>query len=229
MFSKCFALLLLFIPVLAQAEQRLVVREGGSITANISATSLNRITVQGDRISAIKGTAGQFHLEKDLSVGQIFIQPTSPEDKAPIHVYITTEKGHTYSLTLLGSDMPAESIILTGPNNQTGVANWDKTASYEAVIVNMIKALHNKEMLEGFSPSEVTKNTYKIKGLLVKSCDSYLGHKLQGLGYEIENISDEELNIKESDFYKPGIRAISILNTSLAPQGKTKLYVVRGV
>jgi conjugal transfer pilus assembly protein TraK len=229
MFSKWITLLLILMPALGQAEQRLVIREGGSITANISATSLNRITVQGDRIAAIKGTAGQFHLEKDLSVGQIFIQPTSPEDKAPIHVYITTEKGHTYSLTLLSNDMPAESIILTGPNHQAEIANWDKTASYEAVIVNMIKALHNKEMLEGFSPSDVTKSTYKIKGLLVKSSDSYLGDKLQGLGYEIENISDEELYIKESDFYKPGIRAISILNTHLAPQSKTKIYIVRSV
>lgn len=229
MFSKWITLVLILMPALGQAEQRLVVREGGSITANISATSLNRITVQGDRISAIKGTAGQFHLEKDLSVGQIFIQPTSPEDKAPIHVYITTEKGNTYSLTLLSSDMPAESIILTGLNPQVGMAHWDKTASYESVIVNMIKALHNKEMLEGFAPSEVTKNTYKIKGLSVKSCDSYLGHKLQGLIYEIENASDEELTLKESDFNQPGIRAISILNTRLAPLGKTKLYVVRGV
>lgn len=229
MFSKGIILALMCMPALAQAEQRLVIREGGSATANISASSLNRLSVQGDRISTIKGTTGQFHLEKDLSLGQIFIQPSALEDKTPIHIYISTEKGNTYSLTLLSNDMPAENVILVSASNQTGVLNWDKTASYETVIVNMIKAMHNNEMLEGFSQSEVTKTKYKINGLQVKNNNSYTGEKLQGLSYEIENISDEELNIKESDFYKSNIRAISILNTKLAPQCKTKLYIVRGV
>jgi conjugal transfer pilus assembly protein TraK len=230
MFNRGVVLALILMPVIGQAEQRLILREGGNATANISASSLNRIAVQGDRIATIKGTTGQFHLEKDLSLGQIFMQPSLPEDKTPIHVYITTEKGSTYSLTLLSNEMPAENVILvSASNNQAGVANWDKTASYETVIVNLIKAMHNQEMVEGFSQSEVTKNTYKIKGLQIKNSDVYTGDKLQGLSYDIENISDEELNIKESDFYKQGVRAISILNTSLAPQGKTKLYIVRGV
>lgn len=227
--NKWVVMLCVFIPAVVQAEQRLVVREGGNVTANIAASALSRIAVQGDRISSIKGNAGQFQLEKDLNLGQIFIQPISPEDKTPIHVYISTEQGHTYSLTLLSNDMPAENIILVSTSTQTGLMNWDKAAPYETAIVSIIKSMHNQSVLEGYSILETTKNNYKIKCLSIKNKDRYQGDKLQGASFEVENSSDQEIYLKESDFYRQGIRAISILNKNLSPQGKTTVYTVSGV
>ena len=89
--------------------------------------------------------------------------------------------------------------------------------------------MHNQVDLEGFTSHEKSKNNYKITGLLVKNKESYIGDKLQGYRYEVENISDDDLEIKEADFYKSGVRAISILNKRLSPQDKTTVYVVRGV
>lgn len=227
--KKTVAMGLLFLPVLAHAEQRLMIRGGGSATANVAISTLNRIAVQGDRIASIKGKTGQFRIEKDLTLGQIFIEPTPTEDKAPIHLYITTEQGYTYSLTLLCEDIPAENIILVSTSTENKLASWDKTASYESTIVNIIKSMHNQVDLEGFTSHEKSKNNYKITGLLVKNKESYIGDKLQGYRYEVENISDDDLEIKEADFYKSGVRAISILNKRLSPQDKTTVYVVRGV
>ena len=229
MSNKLLALLLICLPALGYAEQRLVVRPGGNVTAHIASTSLNRIAVQGDRIASIKGSAGQFQLEKDLNLGQIFIQPNSPEDKTPIHIYLTTEQGNTYSMTLLSADMPAENITLVSTSNQNKLANWDITAPYETVMVNIIKAMHHQAELEGFSLSPATKNNYKIEGLLVTHQDSYLGDKLQGERYQIENVSEDEILLKNADFYKHDVRAISILTKKLPPQGKTSLYIVRGI
>ncbi len=228
MFNKLFLLLLLSIPLVGKAEQRLVVREGGNATANIASSSLNRIAIQGDRISNVKGMTGQFQLEKDLNLGQIFIQPYSPDDKTPIHIYITTELGNTYSLTLLSNDMPAENIILLSTSGQDKSISWENTAPYEAVIVNIIKAMHNHTALEGFYLSQETKNNFQIKGITVKNQERYQGDKLQGNSYEVQNISDDEITLKDSDFYKSGIRAISILNKNLSPQSKTIVYTVSG-
>ena len=216
-------------PVLGYAEQRLVVQQGGNITANIASSALNRIAVQGDRIASIKGSAGQFQLEKDLSLGQIFIRPNSEDDKTPIHIYITTEQGHTYSLTLLSTDMPAENIILVSNSNQNKSANWETTAPYETVLVNIIKAMHNQSELEGFYSKPKSKYNHKIKGLLITNQESYLGDKLQGYHYQVENITENEMILKHADFYKNDVRAISILTKTLPPQGKTSLYIVRGI
>lgn len=231
MFTKLIAFLILGAPILGYAEQRLMVREGGNVTANISATSLNKISVQGDRISMVKGNAGQFQLEKDLTLGQIFIQPIMPEDKSPMHVYLTTEKGRTYSLTLLSTDMPAENIILVSTQNKAEAATWDASSSYEGMIVKIIKAMHNQIPLDGFMDSEPSENkrNYKIKNLMIKNQGNYIGQKLQGHRYQVQNISDNEITLKESDFYHHDVRAISILNKRLAPKGTTILYTVRGV
>lgn len=229
MFNKLIMLLILCMPVLGYAEQRLVVREGGNVTAHISASDLNRISVQGDRILTIKGNAGQFQLEKDLSLGQIFIQPNSPEDKSPIHVYITTEQGQTYSLTLLSTDMPAENITLVSIDHKPGLASWENTAPYEDMIVKIINSMHNQVSLEGFTLiQDKVKNDYKIRNLAVKAQGHYVGAKLQGQRFQVQNISEHEVTLRESDFYKNGVRAISIIHKRIPPQGKAILYIVRG-
>ena len=228
MFNKIIMLLTLSLPALAFAEQRLFIQEGGNVTAKIAASSLNRIAVQDDRIANIKGMTGQFQLEKDLNLGQIFIQPSLPEDKTPIHIYITTEQGKTYSLTLLSNDMPAENIVLVSNSVQDKEISWEKTSSYEAIIVSIIKAMHNDAQLEGFYLSQKAKSDYQIHGLSINGRHAYLGSKLQGYSYEIKNETDDDVTLNTSDFYKHGIRAIAILDKSLPPQCKTTVYVVRG-
>lgn len=109
---KLIVLFILLTSSLSWAEQRLPVQEGESVVASVSAAGLNRIAVQGDRIVSIKGTAGQFQIDKDSQLGQIFIRPTMTDKGEPIYLFVTTEKGATYGLSLLESDLAPGSIVL---------------------------------------------------------------------------------------------------------------------
>lgn len=226
MFKYFLPMMGLFVSFGCIADQRVTVKEGAPITVQVSSSALNRIAVEGDRIQSVKGISGQFQLDKDPHLGQIFIQPAA-ENKEPVHLFLTTELGVTYALSLEASDSAPESIILVPKLQQSLAAKWEKSSSYEQVLTNIMKALHNKTLLEGFSLETINQKLDRVQGVTVTHDKSYLGDKLQGQRLEIHNITKQMIELQEADFYSPGIRAIAVLNKNLQPNDKTVVYLVR--
>ena len=226
--AKRFYLMgLMILPLACFAEQRLPIKEGVSVTATLSSTALNRIVVENDRIASVKGTAGQFLLDKDAELGQIFIQPTMSEQKEPIHLFMTTEKGHTYSLNLLSDKVPAENILLV-PIEQKAVAEkWEKSSDYEVIITNLIKAMHTQTPIDGYLVRLMDKKCPMVANASVNHVKSYCGDKLQGEHYEIKNPHHEPINLSEADFYTAGVRAIAIMHKTLNAKSSTEVYLVK--
>jgi type-F conjugative transfer system secretin TraK len=223
---KIFCLMFLgFMALSANAYQRIPVQEGTPIGAHISSNALNRIAVENDRIISIKGTSGQFEMDKDPELGQIFLKPT-PEQEEPIHVFVTTEKGRTYSLSLTSTSINAENIVLA-PAEESIAAMWEKSGSYESALKDIIKAMHTQTALEGFATENAKIKLPKIRGAEVSHIQSYSGSKLFGEILEVTNRHDEELFLTETDFYHEGVRAVAIINKVVPAKSKTRLYLVR--
>ena len=206
------------------AYQRLPAEEGAAITAYVSETSLNRIAVFNDRIVNVKGNSGEFELDTDQDLGQIFIKPVL-SDK-PIALFVTTEKGHTYSLHLMSQQMNAENIVLM-PLEENAIAQWEKTGSYESALKTILKAMHTDNSLEGFVIEKPHNKLPKIPGMNLTLLKSYRGAQWIGDIIEVSNQEKEPLYLSEAEFYQANIRAIAILDKVLAPQAKTRLYWVR--
>jgi type-F conjugative transfer system secretin TraK len=225
--KKCGFLLMLFISLRVSAHQRIPVQEDSLISAYVSTEALNRIAVENDRIMGIKGTSGQFEMDKDAELGQIFIKPILSDKDEPIHVFITTEKGHTYSLSLISNaEGGAESIVLV-PAEAGIAAALEKSGSYESALKEIIKAMHTQSALEGFAVENAKLKHPKIRGAQVSHVQSYSGSKLLGQILEVYNSSTEEIFLTETDFYSEGVRAVAIIDKVLPAKGKTRVYLVR--
>lgn len=174
------------------AYQRIPVQEASPISANVSADALNRIAVENDRIIAVKGTSGQFELDKDAEMGQIFVKPVAKEGDEPIHIFITTEKGRTYSLGLIVSEVGAESIVLAPLEDSIAIA-LEKSSSYESALKELVKAMHTQTALEGFSIERAKLSLPKIHGAKVSHVQSYAGSKLLGEVLEVTNNNNEAI------------------------------------
>lgn len=217
----------LLLPALCLAEQRLGVVDGKSLTAIVSTKALNRIAIEGDRISSVKGISGQFQMDKDPELGQIFIQPTAVENSEPIHLFLTTEQGFTYSLKLETHELEAENIVLVPTGQHSAVAKWEKSNPYDVIISSIVKALNNGTELEGFIVEDYKKSLPRVNGVTVTLKRVYRNDRLQGELYEIGNPRKTSIQLEEQLFYKTGVRAIAILHKSLAPKDKTRLFIVR--
>jgi type-F conjugative transfer system secretin TraK len=201
------------------------VLEGYEVSANIAAEGLNRIAVEDDKIISVKGTTGQFVLDKDDALGQIYIKPTPEAKDKPIHLYISTESGSTYSLSLTSSEISPESIVLI-PEKKVE-QNWEKSASYENSSKEIIKAMHTQSF-EGYTVDKAKIRLPKIRDIHVTHLQTYLGVKLFGEVLEVRNNLNEDTLLNESDFYWEGVRAVSIVDKILPAKGKTRVYLVRG-
>ena len=75
MFKILICIVPLLLPLSAYAQQKVPVQEGTEVTITVSSNTLNRLAVENDRITTVKGITGQFQLDKDGETGQVFIQP----------------------------------------------------------------------------------------------------------------------------------------------------------
>ena len=104
----------------ASAMQILEAADHGELAAEISATGVNRIALSHDRIRRVIRAPGGFVTEHDPETGDLYLRPTAAgqgaepdlSDRAPVILFIGTEKGFTYRLTLTPSDRDSAQILI---------------------------------------------------------------------------------------------------------------------
>ena len=211
---------------MAGAYQRLPVQEGDEVNAVIGA-GLNRIAVEDDKIINVKGTHGDFVLDKDDELGQVYLQPTVEAKDKAIHLYVSTEKGNTYALNLTAVAASPESIVLIPAVEKTIDAQWEKSSTYEDSLKDIVKAMHTQSF-QGYNVEKAKIKLPKVQDVQVTHLQSYIGPKLLGEVLEVKNTLNEEILLDEVSFYWEGVRAVSIVDKALAPKGTTRVYLVRG-
>lgn len=228
MLKVWITLIFLFLTAGAYAQQKIPVQEGIEVSATLSKDVLNRIAIENDKIMTVKGVTGQFEFDKDTELGQIFLKPVVTDKDELIHLFLITEKGHTYPLSLMVEEGSARSILLMPVDDGKG-AQWEQSSSYETLLRSLVQAMVNETPVEGFRVERQPSTTPlpKIAHAKVNALQTYQGHKLQGQILEVTNTHKKEITLIEQDFYQKGVRAVAILNPFLRAHAKTLVYMVR--
>lgn len=193
----------------------------------ISNRELTRIFVANDRILAVRGVDGAYLLNKDENQGEIFVKPTPLNQGKAISLFITTEQGHNYTLLLAPADIPARAIELKSINGSKLAEHWEKNSNYQQLIVDLIAAMVNGKIPDGYVFSVPKKPVpFKFKLIAVTLNAVYSGKYLRGEVLVIENKSTANIALTEAQFYQVGTRAIAILEQNLSPKSTTLLYRV---
>jgi len=218
---------LLCFSFVCHAQQTVPVQDGIEVGITVSKEVLNRIAIINDRIMTVKGITGQFELDKEPELGQVFLKPVAADSHDLIHLFLITEKGHTYPLSLSLQGGPAQSILLMPIEEET--TKGQHSTHYETVLKNLAQAIVNNTSLTGLVKEEkpVLKIIPKIKNLKIMLLQSYSGYNFKVQVLRVTNTGKEDVVLQEQDFYQPGIRAITILNPDLAPKTKTLVTVVK--
>ena len=98
----------------AAAMQILDAADHAEVAAEISARSVNRIALHGDRIAKVVRAPDGFAVEHDAGSGDLYLRPTKSGVPAPdpVTLFIGTEKGFTYRLTLTPADRDSAQILI---------------------------------------------------------------------------------------------------------------------
>jgi len=216
------------------------------ITAKISNKSMNRLSVEGDRIQEVIGIPDSVSVEKDSQHGHMFIKvPEASHDK--VEVTLITEGGLVQDLTLEPVNTSSTTIVLQTDNPKgEGHTKSGKSGShhshlhspepdmapsiqlantsYQETLIDLLKTLFTGRFRdEGF----VGQRTPSIKGVNINYNGGFKRSGLVGEVFEVTNASSESLDLQEKDFYEAGDLALALSTKSVPVGQKTTLYVVR--
>ena len=134
------------------------------IAAEISATGVNRIALAGDRIAMVVRAPDGFAVEHDASSGDLYLRPGARRAKTsgseadphgPVTLFIGTEKGFTYRLTLMPVERDSAQILIRNAD----AAGADRAVAaaplagdpHVAALVKLVRAVARREPLPGYA------------------------------------------------------------------------------
>ena len=150
----------------AAALQILEAADHAELAAEVSADEVNRIALDGDRVARVIQSPGGFTVEHDAVQGDLYLYPRgsggfdgsggtdSAGDGSPVPVtlYIGTERGFTYRLSLsVVSRASAQILIRNGAVADPDAGDAALVADgYPSELVKLIRAVARREPVPGY-------------------------------------------------------------------------------
>ncbi|MBY0281572.1 MAG: type-F conjugative transfer system secretin TraK [Alphaproteobacteria bacterium] len=224
------------------AAQTHTLHEGKRIQATICPNEMNRISIQGDRIAQVFGAEGKFTHQVDEETGQFFLKPIPSQMEGnsytPFSLTLITESGLTQDLTLIPKEKTAATIVL----KPTSIVSNKSTNTPFFSLTDLNRALpHQEALIQGLralvsgdgkgmqdedllSTPPMRSNT---SGLTARFLWQVKGSYSLGQVFEIINTNLDSETVQEKQFFQTGDLALAVTKTTLMPQEKAILYVIR--
>lgn len=197
------------------------------LSAHISAHELNRIMVEGDRISQVFGASGLFVVETDEVQGQIFIRPTSEAAQSPFTITVVTEEGLTQDLFLTPRNTPAETILIKGRSRKEAL-KWETSSPYKETLIRFMQAMTQNHPIAGYGVESCHQPLSLWRDLEMARIKIYKGDKLEGHVFFLKNRSSRPVVLFEKQFLiEPRITAVAIKQRRLKPGEATQVLMVK--
>ena len=151
----------------AGALQVLEAVDHAELAAEVSSGEVNRIALEHDRIARVVRSAGSFTLEHDPARGDLYLYPveggaggparsSAPQASgalAPLTLYLGTEKGLTYRLTLTPVDRDSAQILIRNREAAAAAASvaGARGSGRGSEIVALIGSVARREPLPGYA------------------------------------------------------------------------------
>ena len=166
-FAPLFAIALacagvLAAPLPAWAMQILDAADHAELAAEISAAGVNRIALAGDRIAKVVRAPDGFAVEHDAASGDLYLRPAHPSLSAetaghePVTLFIGTERGFTYRLTLTPADRDSAQILIRNAAVLAGTEDASRVAApaagtdaHVAALLRLVRAVAHRELPPG--------------------------------------------------------------------------------
>ena len=139
----------------ASAMQILEATDHGELRAQVSARAVSRVALGNDRIARVVRAPGGFEVEHDPARGDLYLRPLSDgagAGEGPVTLFVGTEKGFTYRLTLEVADRGSAQILIRNADAAATVGADEALAGDPriAALTGLVRAVARREPLPGY-------------------------------------------------------------------------------
>lgn len=232
-----FSIICLISVIQAHALNPIVVKNNGLSKVKISRKGVTRIGIVKDRISSIYGEEERYILEQEPQLGQVFLKP---KDKEPFQITIVSENGKIIDLHLTPTNIENKSIMLKVAGVAEGISSNSEENSNELKLINskthtlkvlsiqkikkLMRALFQRRIPRGFEEGNLKVAT--PVGLTLQKTKIYVRKGVYAGEGVLKNKTDKPIKLKETDFFKAGVRAVAISQNIIHPNETARVYIV---
>ncbi len=190
----------LALPAPAAAMQLLEAVDHAELSAEVSATEVNRIALLGDRVLRVVRAPGGFAVEHDAATGDLWLRRHGavPSDGKPVTLFVGTEKGFTYRLTLTPSARDAAQILIRNADampEATGVDDGNRTSAsnprigvrgrpHITTLVKLVRAVARREAPPGYSIEAAATGVGDRFAVGMRLIETWRGPRFRALVFE---------------------------------------------
>lgn len=230
---KPLSIALALLSTVALGSNSVPVKDNNDIALTLSQGNYNRLVVKNDKIMEAVFPPNAMAIKRDEQDGSVYVMLTAAQ---PFTLFLTTENGRHFSVTLNGEESLGKTIELvpSSPvvtaNKTNSVRTRTKTIPQEAVPEAILAMLTHMEQQKPFADVSVKRQFGKVerwsKGLTLLPKESWDGKLLKGETIELYNGGKESLDLTQEWFAKEGTLAIKFSQPSIKPGEKAMLYRV---
>ena len=136
------------------ATRTLDAADHAELASEVSSGSVIRVALVGDRIARVVRAPGDYAVEHDPGAGDLYVRPVpgAAAPQEPVALFVGSERGFTYRLTLTPIENGPAQILIRNPATESAEpmapAGGDARI---AAIADLIRAVANRSSLEGYS------------------------------------------------------------------------------
>jgi conjugal transfer pilus assembly protein TraK len=236
MMHKPLIIALTLLSTVAKGANSIPVKDNSDIALTLSQGNYNRLVVKNDKIMEAVFPPNAMAIKRDEQDGSVYVMLSATD---PFTLFLTTEAGRHFSVTLKGEESLGKTIelvpvlpVVTASRANATKTN-PKTITQVAVPEAILAMLNHMEQQKPFADVSIKRQFGKVerwsKGLTLLPKESWDGKLLKGETIELYNGGKEPLELAQEWFAKEGTLAIKFSKPSIAPGEKAMLYRVQGV
>lgn len=230
---KRLSIALALLSTVAMGANSIPIKDNSDITLTLSQGNYNRLVVKNDKIMEAVFPPNAMAIKRDEQDGSVYVMLTASN---PFTLFLTTENGRHFSVTLNGEEslgktielVPSSPVVTASKTNP--IKAQPKTITQEAVPEAILAMLTHMEQQKPFADVSVKRQFGKVerwaKGLTLLPKESWDGKLLKGETIELYNGGKEPLDLAQEWFAKEGTLAIKFSQPSIKPGEKAMLYRV---
>jgi|GEM_PF-1755186 len=238
-----FSAFCLMVVFQAHASNPIIVKNNGLSKVKISRKGVTRIGMVKDRISSIYGEEERYILEQEPQLGQVFLKP---KDKEPFQITIVSENGKSIDLHLTPANIENKSIMLKVAGISEGIESASDENEFMSKNSNELKFINsNTQKLKVLSiqkikklmralfqrrvPKRFEEGSLKVHApatLTIQQTKTYMLRRLYAQTSVLKNKTDKPVSLKETEFFRAGVRAVAMSNSVLSPGEVAHVYIV---
>lgn len=228
---KPLSMALAFLSTVAVGATSIPVKDNSNIALTLSQGNYNRLVVKNDKIMEAVFPPNAMAIKRDEQDGSVYVMLAATN---PFTLFLTTEGGRHFSVTLNGEESLGKTVELVPVSSviSASTKTTPKKVPQEAVPEAILAMLTHMEQQKPFADVSVKRQFGHVerwsKGLTLLPKESWDGKLLKGESIELYNGGKEPLQLAQEWFAKEGTLAIKFSQPSIKPGEKAMLYRVQG-